>query len=254
MQEEFKCYLHASEHIFCYEVNEVHYLKRFAEENQLIWCSLIGGCGSIKDIQGAKLVNASAIEVPLIESFFALNKFFQSLEIGYPSRLDSSKLDLFINIGSKAGIDLATSNITTMLPDWVNPKSITLMIDRESILNEILKVNKKDIELINYKKILLPILNKISKFNIKSGINIGIRGETTPETLKKIMEEGIKINAIQNGLLSMRFDQLEHQKVVAQLKKQKAIQMTLIESLIPAIRKKSEYTLRQLTNLTKYLN
>ena len=73
-------YLNASEHQLNLSFSEILFLRDFCRSNDIMFCSTMGGCESIRDLQESKYLGAEATEYPYIESQFALAKIFTALD------------------------------------------------------------------------------------------------------------------------------------------------------------------------------
>ena len=73
-------FLNASEHLFGLDISETLMLRNYSHLNGFLFCSMMGGPESIRDLQEAKNLFADAFEFPMIESLFALEKIFLAIE------------------------------------------------------------------------------------------------------------------------------------------------------------------------------
>lgn len=78
---------------------DIYFAKKLALESGLDLAIKIGGCGSVKDIEQAEKTSPQALIAPMIESRYALEKFYKTAQ----SLCEVKNIDLYFNLETICG-------------------------------------------------------------------------------------------------------------------------------------------------------
>lgn len=158
--------------------NEVISLKKMVSEAELDLVVKIGGCEALKDIYECSIIKPSAIVAPMIESEFALKKFFSAINNVFSASNDMP--ELFINIESITSYNSLDSILSTE-----NAAKLTGIVVGRGDLAESLGYKRSQVNDKKVFEITLDILLKAKKLGLKCGIGGEISGESL-DFLKKL--------------------------------------------------------------------
>ena len=163
--------LHLDPHADLIEYSDIQIISYLCHSSGIPLSLAIGGCEANRDLQELASLNAATIQVPCIESFFALNKFITSYNKIYdvlevPKR---PKITLVINTpGSFECLD-------EILSSTASSSFQTLLVDRNALAS--FSIDDQAIVL------MLDTLRNVEK---ASTISTGICGGISPLNVKKI--------------------------------------------------------------------
>ena len=178
-------YLNSCEHELNLTFHEILLLRNFCWTNGIMFCSSIGGCESIKDLEKSRSLGAEAIEFPIVESKYSLIKIFSSIEKVFLNKQKFIKqYKLFINIGTLNGINILYDIKDFVLPNNLKEHNVVFIFDRVDIAKDIYSAddNKNEINK-NYIQVNKYISDAIGKLN-NQGFSHCISGGINYESLK----------------------------------------------------------------------
>jgi hypothetical protein len=149
-------------------------LKDIATQAGLGLVIKIGGAEALRDLYDARLIGASGIVAPMIESDYALNKYLLAIKKAYRNEEERKRLSFFINVETSLGY----KNLGKML-DLSGVADLAGIVLGRSDMAGSLGLEKKDI---NSKKI----------FDIASGIVVKIKNKN----LKFVVGGNIDANSL----------------------------------------------------------
>ena len=193
-------FLNTCEHKLNLTFHEILLLRNFCWTNGMIFCSTMGGCESIKDLEKSRWLGAEAIEFPIIESKYSLSKIFSSIDKVFLNKENLLKnYKLFINIGSLSGINILSVIKDFVLPNNLKKNNIIFIFNRVEISKDIYE--KKDYK--NEKQVNKFISDAIGKLN-NQGFSHCISGSISSESLKFFNESNFnKPKFIKLGLFTI---------------------------------------------------
>ena len=199
-------YLNASEHQLNLSFSEILFLRDFCRSNDLMFCSTMGGCESIRDLQESKYLGADATEYPYIESQFALAKIFSAM--GKVFADDKEKLEkykIFINIGSMSGLQMLTKAKEFNIPKFLKKNNIVFTLDRIKLTRNIFSLRTRIIDLVKHETTVNKYISDAISYLDKAGFSHCISGEITIKSLERFNQMNLnKPNFIKLGLFTIK--------------------------------------------------
>ena len=148
-------------------------LKKMAELADLDFTLKIGGCGALKDLCEAKEIGVNTIVAPMIESAYAAEKFFKTINVVY-SEAEFDKIKFFINIETKLGVD----NIEEILSSDISDNITGIVLGRTDLAGS-LKMRKEDVN----NRIIFDYAKLVSEKALKYNKELIVGGGITPSSL-----------------------------------------------------------------------
>ena len=200
-------FLHASEHTFNLSFSETLMLRNYSRVNDFIFCSMIGGAESIRDIHEAKNLFAKAFEFSMIESKFSLSKICSAFEkVFYKELSYLLNSHIFVNISTPDSINLLKSIDEFQFPDFINKELVIFNFDRRMLAKNFKNIKDDNFEYHEFEDEIDPQINEILIILNKLKFKTSISGGITKSSLLRIFENLIFPDYIKTGLFSLRLE------------------------------------------------
>ena len=134
----------------------------------------IGGCEAVSDMEYSKILGASGIMAPMIESPFAMSKFVSSINKIY-SQEERKNMKFIINVETKSCVE----NIDEILAEKYSNVVNCVVIGRVD-LSASYGLSRKEINNDDMFNACKKILEKCREKNICTGVGGGIAAEAVP--------------------------------------------------------------------------
>ena len=197
-------FLNASEHLFGLGISETLMLRNYSHLNNLLFCSMMGGSESIRDLQEARNLGVDAYEFPLVESFFSMEKIFLALEKVFSENIKLlSNQTIFIDIASIDGLNIVSNIRQLELPTFLSNSNIVFNFNRRLLVKSCNQLTTNSYEVSDYEmeinNTILDITNNLSKLRYPWSISGGIR----EESLLQLNDLNLKPNFIKTGMFTL---------------------------------------------------
>lgn len=145
----------------------------------------VGGCEAVSDMEYSKILGASGVMAPMIESPFAMSKFVSSIKKVFSDE-EKKNMKFIINVETKSCVD----NLDAILADKYTDIVKCAVIGRVD-LSASLGYSRKDINNDEMFNICTKILEKCREKNINTGVGGGIAAEAVPfvENLGSLLDK-----------------------------------------------------------------
>lgn len=235
-------YLNASEHQFNLSFAEVLLLRDYCRTSGTKFCSTMGGCESIRDLQESKYLGADATEFPFIESTFSLSKIFAAFEKVFLNDKDKlSKYKLFINIGSKNGIEMLLKLQEIKIPKFIKKSNIVFIFDRIKICRDFFSLTTTKINLPYYENELNNAISiAIESINNK-GFSYCISGGITTKSFRNLSEVIKNLEYIKTGLFTIKISDFEFDDVTRIIQISQGNEAKLLNLMLDLLNNKIDY-------------
>lgn len=235
-------YVNASEHQFNLSFSEVLFLRDYCKENGAKFCSTMGGCESIRDLQESRFLGADASEFPIIESIFSIKKIFIAMEKVFGDDLELLSLHkIFINIGSKLGLDMVESIGQMQMPAMFNPKNIIFTFDRVKIARNIFSITTQKVDLIFYESEINALILKSIKLISSLGFSYCISGGISTQSIVNISKLSIKPKFIKTGLFTIKSHSLDSLELIRFIQLSQVTEAKLLNLMLDVLNSKVDY-------------
>jgi len=134
----------------------------------------IGGCEALKDLYDARVIGADKIVAPMIESAFALKKFYQAAQLAFPED-ERKNMKLMINIETIT----AFKNLDEILGSQ-EMKGLDGIVLGRGDMAESLNLTRHDVNKQELFDITKETLVKAKEKNLLCGIGGGVTADTLP--------------------------------------------------------------------------
>ena len=181
------------------------------------YCSMIGGCESIRDIQESLVIDADALECPAIETTFAMQKLSSSIS-RFAEQYNLGKMLVFINIGTSEGLDLLKSGRMSGATWPIKKEHVVFMIDRRMLASERTKASDNNFEVSEEESEINELIDLSIESAIQYGHPYGIGGGMTPESLKNLQQIKNRPTYLKSGLFTFKADWESPLQNIARLK------------------------------------
>ena len=199
-------FLNASEHLFNLSFSETLMLRNYSKINKLKFCTMAGGCESIRDIQEAKNLQADGLEFYMVESLFGLNKIFNSITKVFSNKKSIKDLKIFINISTPDGMKLTERIKDLRLPLYFKRSNIIFNFDRRSLIKILNNIKNDNFQSFDYEEDLNPMIyERIDRLKA-NGFESSLSGGINRASLENIMDANIKIDYLKTGLFSIKLN------------------------------------------------
>ena len=246
-------FLNASEHIFNLSFSETLMLRNYARINNYMFCSMIGGSESIRDLQEAKNLFTNSFEFSLIESEFALKKIITALEkVFFDNYNFLSNSYLFINISTPDGMELVRNIDCFKFPDFLNRDLIVFNFDRRSIAKNMKNIKGYNFEYSEYEKEFNPLIDSLINKLKKNKLNSCISGDIQKRSLIEFSRNYLLPKFIKTGLFTLSIE--ENNKLnFEDIFFYQNLEAKLLEVLKNTLFYRSNYVVERLKHLKNYI-
>ena len=233
-------YLNTCEHQLNLKFDEILLLRNYSLTNNIKFCSSIGGCESIKDLQKSRFLGAEASEFPFIESKYALSKIFSSIDNVFMNNINYLKnYKLFINIGTLSGIKLLSELKDVVIPNNLKKNNIVFIFDIKEITKDINAIKNTKIDL-NQNKMEINkfIFDAIYKLN-NEGFSHCISGDINIQSLKVFNQKNLnKPKFIKLGLFTIVNTNKKFNDLISNINQLKLVESKLLQLILDSLIKK----------------
>jgi hypothetical protein len=205
-------FMAASQHAFNFSLSELLLIKKIASQKGYLTCSQLGGCESIRDLREANALRFDALECSYVESSFAYQKLLQAistcwvrshiLETSTPTSMPST---IFLNCHSFDSIK-TMSSIIEMHNNSTYHTSIIPVIDRRSLIKNSFSLNTENFDVVDYEEY---ITSRLAQANLFYGAPFCVSGGITPNSVSKLILDGIFPKYIKTGLFIFEMSESE---------------------------------------------
>lgn len=163
----------------------------------------IGGCEAISDMEYSKIIGASGVMAPMVESPFAMKKFHSSIGKVFSAE-EQKNTNFIINVETKTCV----SNLDDILSeDYI--KTINCAVIGRVDLSSSLGLSRKEINDTTMFEVCKDILVKCKEKNICTGVGGGVAVEAVPfiEKLGSLVDKAESrkiIFDVKNGVSTLR--------------------------------------------------
>ena len=247
-------FFNASEHRFNLSFSETLMLRNYARINNYIFCSMIGGAESIRDLQEAKNLFINSFEFSIIESKFALKKICNAIEKVFLGNLNLLKNSyVFINVSTLDGIDLIKNIKDFDFPDFLNKELIVFNLDRRLITKNIKNIEGNNFEYSKFEDEIDPIirdlLSSLKKNNYKSSISGGINERSLTKNFSEfLLPDFLKTGLFTFGIKDTKLDVLLNNVLTYQKK-----EVQILKILRDSLYYRYDYIDKRYKHLDEYL-
>lgn len=247
-------FLHASEHIFNLSFSETLMLQNYSRVNDFIFCSMIGGAESIRDIHEAKNFFAKAFEFSLIESEFSLTKICSAFEKVFYNNLSLLfNYHIFINISTPDGIDLIRRIDHFDFPEFINKELVVFNIDRRMLLKNLKNIKDDNFEYHEFDYEMDPQINEVLMILKKLRFKTSLSGGITKRSLLKIFNNFSFPDYIKTGLFSLNFKDGNFEEFLDQIIIHQNLEVQILRLLRNNFYYRYNYINTRINHLDNYL-
>ncbi len=248
-------YLNASEHQFNLSFAEVLLLRDYCRTSGTMFCSTMGGCESIRDLQESKYLGAEATEFPFVESLFSISKIFSAFDKVYLN--DKKKLNnykFFINIGSKNGIEMLLDANEIKIPEFLNKRNLVFTFDRIKLARDFFLLKTNKINLNKYEDQLNKEISEAVKVINKEGFSCCISGGINKTSFKKLFESINNIEFIKTGLFTVKISELSFDQFSRVIKTCQSNEAKLLNLMLDVLNNKIDYLNERIVSINDDIN
>ena len=199
-------FLNASEHLFNLSFSETLMLRNYSKINKLKFCTMAGGCESIRDIQEAKNLQADGLEFNMVESLFALDKIFNSITKVFSNKKSIKDLKIFINISTPDGMKLIERIKDLRLPLYFKRSNIIFNFDRRSLIKFSNNIKNDNFQSLEYEKEINPSIYKSIGILKENGFESSLSGGINRASLENILNSSTNIAYLKTGLFTVKLN------------------------------------------------
>ncbi|ABX09233.1 hypothetical protein [Prochlorococcus marinus] len=204
MSENNLIFLNASEHLFGLDISETLMLRNYSHVNGFLFCSMMGGSESIRDLQEARNLGVEAYEFPLVESLFSVSKIFLALEKVFSDDLSLlAKHKIFIDICTKDALEMLLDVKKLSIPSFLKRSNLIFNLNRRSLIRSSRNIRTSSYEVSDYENQINHIILEISKPLKDSGHSFSISGGISNQSLHCLGKANIKPDFIKTGLFTI---------------------------------------------------
>ncbi len=247
--------LNASEHLFGLGFSETLMLRNLAHKNKYLFCSMVGGSESIRDIQESRNLLVDALEFPLVESLFSIKKIFLALQKVFSDELEFiSHRKVFINISTSDALLTVSSIKKLFLPSFINPSNLVFIFDRRLLCKSFFNLKSESFEVYEYEHKLNPIILEHALKLIESGFSWAISGGIQKESLSNIYSHRLMPNYIKTGLFTLPVLGSSLQDCIKETIYYQGVEANLLNLMSDSIIFKHNYLTRRRSHLIKNIS
>ena len=247
-------FLHASEHRFNLSFSETLMFRNYSRVNNFIFCSMIGGAESIRDIQEAKNFFANAFEFSMIESEFSLIKICSALEKVFYNNLNFLfNSYIFINVSTPDGMELIRNINKFHFPEFINKELIVFNFDRRSLAKNFNNIKDDNFEYEEFADEIDPQINDLLISLKNNKFKTSISGGITKKSLVKLFNKFLLPDYVKTGLFSLNLMEGKSTDFLNEILIYQQLELQLLKLLRDNFFYRYNYIETRLSHLDNYL-